>query len=285
VPEDPQLAGAPGDGGTPEAPPTFRTDFGSAVRFTPRSTPPNRIEYVRGPFLTLTRLVLVGDAERSAEDRVGPAFATEVASNESFGFGEYRFRVNLPACAAGEEAVSGLFVYQNGGDANGNGITDNSEIDIEVLCSEPHRLWLSVWTDYEEAEGGPRFRKHTRVVDARDGSYRESVSAERYELGPTAQPNAALRVPLFGQSGVFQELGFVWQPDLVRFFVVSAGRAVTLWELEGAEKIPTQPAQVMANLWHPAEHWSSGTAADYPAADLELELDSFAFWAALPAAP
>jgi hypothetical protein len=83
-------------------------------------------------------------------DFQGPASAVEVESVATFHYGRYETSVRFASCAAAEEIVSGIFTYLNDGtDTNGNGIADNSEIDVELLCGEPYLLWLTIWTDYE----------------------------------------------------------------------------------------------------------------------------------------
>ena len=82
---------------------------------------------------------LVFDADTPG---IGPTGkATEIITKSSQGFGEYRFRVRLATCRPSEDLVNGLFTYFNDGkDHDGDGLVDNDEIDIEILCAQPSFL-------------------------------------------------------------------------------------------------------------------------------------------------
>jgi hypothetical protein len=184
--------------------------------------------------------------------------------------------LQLASCAPSEEVVNGIFVYDYGGDSNENGITDNSEIDIEILCGEPHIIYLTSWTDYDD-DGS--FRKWSRAVDTRTGEYRESVTSGTYGLGPVLGVIEQARQPGFPRVDELYELGFDWQPDSIRFFIVLDGAEVTLWDFTDASLIPQQPARFMLNVWHPRSHWWAGGAAGYPANDATMRVDWFRYWA------
>ncbi len=229
---------------------------------------------------TVASLALLGDRRIGPADRSGPGFATQIATVDTLHFGTYRARVQLAACRENEEAVNGFFVYANDGrDRNGNGIADNSEIDIEVLCGTPSVLSLTTWTDYEASP--ERFRKWSRSIDLATGAWAESVADDAHGQAPRGVL-PGLRSPGFPRPDTFYEMGFEWHPSRIRWFIVLDGHEVTLWDFTDARYIPQQPAQWMFNLWHAPTHWfESGGPADFPGEDAVLRLD----WARYTPAP
>ena len=226
----------------------------------------------------VVRLVLPGVPDQGPDYHVSPAWAVEIGTSDPVHFGTYRTRVSLAACAATEEVVSGIFVYQNGGDGNANGIVDNTEIDYEILCGEPHYLWLTVWTDYDEAA----FLKTSRVIDTRTGEYYQTPPGAEgtYDLSETPVGTLAeAALPGFPAPGAFYEIGFDWRPDRIRYFMVIEGSEVTLWDLEEAARIPQNEASFLINVWHSSSHWMAGGDADYPASEAIVEVDWLRYWA------
>jgi hypothetical protein len=219
-----------------------------------------------------------GIAALGNADRVSPQYATELATDdETFRYGTYWMRVALAACAPGEEVVNGLFTYFNDGqDHDADGIVDNSEIDIEVLCGTPDVIFLSVWTDYDGAT--EVFRKQTRAIDLATGELWDSPSDHEYGL-VSAGTDPTLQLPALLDPGQFVELGFEWHADRVRYLARVDGEERTLWELADPSHVPSLAAGVLFNVWHPAEHWfGDGAPPDYPAADATLRVDWVRFW-------
>lgn len=232
-------------------------------------------------------LLVPGDESLGAEDYVGPgAHAIELDfEHPAQLYGRYEFRVRFPECGSDEEMVSGLFTYFNdGSDDDEDGISDNSEIDVEHLCGEPQYLWLSVWTDYQ---GSPteEFRKTTRVIDMRDGSVRQTEAGiSSYGGLSDAGSIEGLALVDFPDPNAYYQLGFEWEAGHVRYFLVlpeedsCETREVELWSLEGSDFVPARSAQFLVNLWHPGTHWSAGGPADYPKNDARLAVDWVAIW-------
>ncbi len=211
-------------------------------------------------------------------DRVSPEFASELGTNsETFHYGTYRMRVKLASCAPGEEVVNGLFTYFNDGtDHDADGIVDNSEIDIEVLCGTPKVAFLSVWTDYSFAT--ETFRKWTRAIDLSNGDIWESPSDHEYGLNKIGN-DPSLALPTLLDPGQFVELGFEWHADRVRYFARVNGQDKTLAELTDPARIPSLPAAVLFNVWHSPDHWFGGGAPpDYPAHDAVQLVDWVKYW-------
>jgi hypothetical protein len=282
----PADASGPADVGAPLAEPTWSSEMtaADAAAFYTRAQPEGAVELdVADPDAddgVAARLRFPGLPALGTADRVIPEFASELATDERFGFGTYRMRVALASCAPGEEVVNGLFTYFNdGADHDGDGIADNSEIDVEILCGTPDVVFLSVWTDYDGVTGA--FRKQTRAIDLATGERWDSPSDHEYGLVP-AGTDPELQLPTLLDPGAFVELGFEWAVDRVRYFATVDGEERTLWELADASHVPTLPAAVMFNVWHPGEHWfGDGGPPDYPAADATLRVDWVRYWASV----
>jgi hypothetical protein len=216
----------------------------------------------------------------TAADRVGPFFATEIPSTTLLHFGTYRTGLSVPSCPADQDVVNAMFVFFNdGSDANHNGIVDNDEIDVQFLCSAPSIMYLTVWTDYEENDAGipQRFIRLRRIVDFATGDVYDSVSDASDGYTKTATEPMFAR-PGFPAASTFYEMGFDWRADSVRFFIVLGGAELTLWTLADAAHVPQRAASIMYNMWHPSEHWHprSGPAL-YPAQDVTLHVDWFGY--------
>jgi hypothetical protein len=260
-------------------PPTFETQFASADGFSQRSQPKGSVRFgVDEPGAEdgkAAMLVFAGDPALGPMDGAGPANASEIDSAMKFSFGTYRTRVNLAKCSATEELVNGIFTYFNDGtDHNGDSITDNSEIDIEVLCSNPTKISLTVWTQYSSDTS---FIKLSRVIDAATGDISESPNDHEYGLVAKGR-NDAFRFAGFPADGAFYEMGFEWHTGEVRYFIVIDGKEVTLWDLVDAAHVPQLDAPFLFNLWHAPTNWWTGAGADYPAADATMTLDWFRYW-------
>jgi hypothetical protein len=224
----------------------------------------------------------------------GVKHTSEISSETLRGFGTYRARVSFASCKSTEEVVNGVFVYSYGGkhglplDSNANGITDNNEIDFEVLCGEPRYLWMTVWTDYQElGEGVVKIRKVTRVVDMTTGKAYQTEPGKEGEDGLGDKSVAVIPdavIPGFATTGDFYELGFDWKSSSVRYFIMVGTKEVTLWTLDnnshpgGASFIPQNKAFMMFNVWHTQGHWYVGGAAASPAAAATMDVDWFKFW-------
>lgn len=225
----------------------------------------------------VARLVFRGIPGLGTYDRVGPPFASELATHRDFHFGTYRMRARLASCAPGEEVVNGLFTYFNDGtDRDGDGLVDNSEIDLEILCGTPHVLFMSVWTEY--SFDSDSFRKWTRVIDFATGNVWEAPSDREHGL-VFAHHDPSLVLPDFLLPDRFVELGFEWRADRVRYFAVIDGAERTLVELSDPARVPQLPGALMFNVWHPAEHWFGDAGPpDFPSHDATLLVDWARYW-------
>ncbi|HEX9297336.1 MAG TPA: glycoside hydrolase family 16 protein [Polyangiaceae bacterium] len=260
-------------------PPTFETQFVSGDGFTSRSQPRGSVRFgvddAAAEDHNVVTLLFPGDPQLGSNDGAGPTNASEIDSSQTFSFGTFRTRVKFARCTTSEELVNGIFTYFNDGtDHNGDMIVDNSEIDIEVLCSNPAKISLTVWSQYSS---DTNFIKLTRVVDLSTGDYSESPSDHEYGLVPKGR-DAAFRHPGFPSSDTFYEMGFEWHEGEVRYFIVLEGQEITLWDLKDAAHVPKLDAPFLFNLWHAPQNWWTGASADYPAADATMTVDWFRYW-------
>lgn len=164
----------------------------------------------------------------------GPMQGVGVSSVEEYRYGTFSTRMRSADCRKQKQAgvVTGAFTYANDGqDHDGDGITDNDEIDIEFLCAQPQVVYLTIWTDYSETTGASR--SITRTID----------------LGK--------RIRNFNSATAFRTYGFDWEPDRVTYFTYDdAGRRITLWDHRGdSTTVPDTAAPFMQNVWH-SRNWN-----------------------------
>jgi hypothetical protein len=226
----------------------------------------------------LLSLVFPGHPEYDALDREGADQATQVGSRQLFHFGTYRTRVGFGACAPSEEAVMAFLGYFNDGeDHDGDGIVDDLEIDIQVACGTPRRMYLTVFTDAEPTLQGERFQKLGRVVDFATGDLFDTKSSESDSFVAAGNDPELLAHEVVAPAALY-ELGFEWHTDSIRFFLQLNGVERDLWRLNGAEHIPQRPVHIVYNLWHPDSHWYPDDAsADYPRSDVVMLVDWVSF--------
>lgn len=192
----------------------------------------------------------------------------------------YRARVNFAKCNEGEDLMNGIFVYSNDevSDTNGNGIVDNNEIDIELLCGSPKKLYMTTWTDYyyDKLTKTETIRKVTRVIYLDAGEvYQTPLGQENtYDYTKTGEVIPEMALPTLATDDKYYEMGFYWQSTSIRFFIVLNGKEVTLWNYTNPKFIPQNKASMMFNLWYPV--WSNKA---YPASDQSLKVDWFKYWA------
>ena len=224
-------------------------------------------------------LVFPGDPTLTAADRTGSDLNTGIATKQFFRYGTFRARVAPAACAPGEDVASAAFLYfADGSDANANGLTDLHELDFHVLCATPASIVLSAWSDYQvDAAGAETFLKLSHAIDPATGDVYDTPAANRSRVHEDGQrsPELARSRASPRPTRLLHDVGIEWQPDHVRFFIVLDGRELTLWTLTERAFVPQVPLPMMFNLWHPPADWGPlTTAADYPAHDSVLLVDS-----------
>lgn len=219
-------------------------------------------------------LVFPGSTSFGPGDAVGPDYVTQIATLQRFAFGTLHTRVNFGSCASTEDVIQAVLGYYNDGtDANGNGITDDIEIDLQVSCALPQYVYLTVFTDYQADANGTMFRKLSHIVDFSTGDEYDTP-ADDVDAYAASGTDANLKRPHLVATNAYTEVGFDWHRDQVRFFLFDGSEEVTLWTLRDPSHIPQLPVYLMYNLWHPDSHWYPATGpADFPAHDVIMKLD------------
>jgi hypothetical protein len=215
-----------------------------------------------------------------------PSNAAEVATNKEFTTGSFSSRVRTADCSAQPNtgAVTGIFTFGNDGtDKDGDGLTDNSEIDIEVLCARPDVLNLTIYTDYDDATA--KSQRVSRVVDLKAGKvlstcYYTDFSGNCKETltGTQASPATVPAIAGFDSSKSYNDYRIDWTKSGVKFTLTpDSGSAITLWDYQGpADRIPARPASYLVNLWHTSDWAAEGkpNSIAAPSSPLTVAVDS-----------
>jgi hypothetical protein len=198
----------------------------------------------------------------------GPSHSSQIGSKAPFPYGRFSVRMKAAKCEPQAETVSSFFTYWHGEDSKGN----NHEIDIEILGSEPEILYFTVWT-HADKEAGLQ-RRITRVVDLRQGNWKQSVLTEKGiikrddPLAPPPFPETGsydFSIPDFNAAAGFFNYAFEWREDSVKYFIEHQGKEHLLWNLEETMVIPTHPAPIQANLWWSDVFWKCAERTRPPA--------------------
>ena len=226
----------------------------------------------------VAELLFPGEASLNSFDDAGPDYVTQLSTRDRFGFGTLRTRVNFGGCSGTEEVVQAVLGYfSDGVDHDGNGITDDIEIDLQIACGAPHFVYLSIFTDYQTTPTGEQYRKLSHVVDFSTGAEFDTPKDNSDTFVESAN-NANLVRPNLVAPNTFYELGYEWHAGSVRFFLDDGTEELTLWTLSDPTHVPQQPVYIMYNLWHPSSHWFPNSSdADFPANDVVMRLDWIRF--------
>jgi beta-glucanase (GH16 family) len=208
----------------------------------------------------------------------------QIDSNRTnYQYGTYGSRIKMANCAGQNRpgVVTGTFTYAtNHADVNGNGLPDNDEIDIEVLCAQPYVLWLTIWTDYRDSDAAAR--KISRAINMRTGAVLYNCYV--FRLGDNCQPAVAgennparvTAVPNYDSGTQFRSYFFDWQPNRVTFWGYdNTGAKNVLWDYTGpSSRIPKKPGMFMQNVWH-TNNWDplDGPAHNQPTASISAYVD------------
>lgn len=179
-------------------------------------------------------------------------------SSSRYRYGTFTTRLKTTNCSTQPNTgiVTGFFTYFNdGGDYNGNGLPDNSEIDFEWLCAEPQVIYLTMYTDF----GPTAHRRVSRILNLATGTvhstcYYESFSGACQPL--TGNENLPTTIPAlagYNSSTAHYEYGFTWTASRVTWWVVhpTTGQRITLWDYQGpASRIPANSSHFLTNIWH-----------------------------------
>jgi beta-glucanase (GH16 family) len=214
----------------------------------------------------------------------GPSGGSLISSSKLYQYGSFGTRMKTADCTGQDHpgVVTGTFTYAGDhSDANHNGVSDNDEIDIEVLCGQPDVVYLSIWTDYSETVDA--IREITRAVDLRTGRVLSTCYLVSYSTGcgpilaGENSPAGIAPIPGFNSATQFHSYSFDWQPDHVTFRAGdNAGTAVVLWDYRGPRsRIPSKPSSMMQNVtytptWNPL----NGPSHNQPTVNTSAYIDS-----------
>jgi hypothetical protein len=223
-------------------------------------------------------LLFPGSSADLAPTTVGAGRGPGIVSVPSFRYGTLRARVRWPTtCTSNEDLFSVASLGPTDGqeaDANGDGISDLHQLDLQIPCSSPSFVVMSAWSDYQKDSAGQEtFRKRSHAVDTASGDVYDTLVAGEAAFTKTGQSPELIH-PAFPDPSRFYDLGIAWRADRVRFFVTIDGREVTLWDLTDPAYIPQVPLAITFQLWHPAAHWLPvATPASVPAFDGIFAID------------
>ncbi|PCJ59066.1 MAG: hypothetical protein COA79_11955 [Planctomycetota bacterium] len=205
-----------------------------------------------------------------------PNGGPEWISEERYLFGNFSCSMKAARCAPEEECVSSFYTYFHDDDSNAN----SSEIDIEILGSEPENIYLTIWT-HADAENKKQ-KRVTRVIDMRNGSFKETVLDPNgclhrdHLFSPPEFPITGMfdfSFPDFDASESFYEYTFEWRKDTIRYFIGIAGKQYLLWEFTNVFAIPVKASSLRANLWWTDVHWNCDKKAAAPTNEMIHRFD------------
>lgn len=206
-------------------------------------------------------------------------------TTKTYRYGTFGTRMKTADCT-GQDAsgvVTAAFTYsRDHNDTNGNGITDNNEIDFEILCSQPDVVWMTVWTDYDEVT--ENLRSITRVLNVRTGEVLKNCYITSYltDCEPPQPgenlPAKTTPIPGFDASKQYRTYKFDWRSDRVTFYTYdNQNRKVVLWDYRGsADRIPQSPSLYMQNVWHSSrwDPFGGASAHNRPSVENTAYVDS-----------
>lgn len=250
----------------------FNSDSIDKTIWTPETRQPGtRVE--RGGEPSCLDLVLPPNAAATS-----PSGAAEIVSKAECHYGTYTGRFKAARCESEAETVSSLFTFLRDDSPDAN----NSEIDIEILGSEPHVIYLTVWTHQ-----APGLQKRvTRVIDMPSGTWKQSVlSPDGFlvrdnPLAPPPFPESGTLdrpVPGFDASADFYTYKFEWRKDRVTYHIEIDGEWLPLWDFTTPGAIPWKPATLRANLWVSNVHWNCPAAARAPTTEVRHRFDFISY--------
>jgi chitodextrinase len=221
----------------------------------------------------------------------GPGGGPTLQSPTTYGFGTYEARLKTVDCSAQPNSgvVSGFFTYLNDGtDQDGNGVKDNSEIDVEILCAEPNAMWLTQWTDFQDSPLA--MKRIYRELDLATGTIRQTCYSEGYgtctqDLTGSAtegSPSTITPIPGFNSSTAYYTYGFTWLTNRLTWYIINPAnnQKIVLWDYQGPKtRITQRPAYYLLNAWY-TNNWSPttmGGAVEQPSSPRYLDIDSAKF--------
>ncbi len=222
--------------------------------------------------------------ELPANPKAGPAGGPEIATRSLCLYGHFSTRLKTADSSSQPKAgvVTGYFTYFNDGkDYNNNGLPDNSEIDFEWLGAQPEVIYMTLWTDYRDADAAQR--RVGRAVNLRTGQilytcYFEAFGQCQPLTGSEAEPTTIAALPDYNSAAGFYEYGFDWTPGQVTWWITDpdSRRRRVLWDYRGpAARIPSVPAYYLTNVWYTPGWYPDGMpeSIERPASPFSMFVD------------
>ncbi len=214
----------------------------------------------------------------------GPGGGPEIDTRNRCLYGHFSTRLKTVDATSQPKVgvVTGYFTYFNDGkDYNNNGLPDNSEIDFEWLAAQPEVVYMTLWTDYRNADAA--LRSVGRAVNLKTGQilytcYFEGFGQCQSLIGPEAEPIVIAALPDYNSATRFYEYGFDWTPSRVTWWMThpDTGQRLVLWDYRGpAARIPSVPAYYMTNVWYTPGWYPDGMpeAIERPVSPLSVFVD------------
>lgn len=222
--------------------------------------------------------------ELPANPLSGPRGGPEIATRNLCLYGHFSTRLKTADSSSQPKAgvVTGYFTYFNDRkDYNSNGLPDNSEIDFEWLAAQPEVVYMTLWTDYRDADAAQR--RVGRAVNLATGQilytcYFEAFGQCQPLGGPEAEPMTIAPLPGYNSATGFYEYGFDWSPSGVTWWMThpATDQKLVLWDYRGpAGRIPSVAAYYMTNVWHTPDWSPDGMpeAVERPSTPLSVFVD------------
>jgi hypothetical protein len=187
-----------------------------------------------------------------------PLDGPTVESTQEYSYGTFKARMKAASCKSDEGVISAFFTYFHDDTTH-----VNSEIDFEILGASPYMIYMTVWTKYAS---GSDFSRTARAVDLQTGKIWEtphpSNTWDGFQLQNDPLPQT---IPGYDSSADYYEYGFTWLQNSVNFYIVDAhGSVIDLWNTPGNVPIPTHPAKICFEVWHPGPPGTDGDTSWTP---------------------
>ncbi|VVB96931.1 Glycosyl hydrolases family 16 [uncultured archaeon] len=212
---------------------------------------------------TIAQLHLRGD---SCIILPGNTEGANLEFNNATGFGKYSIRMKTASAPLSDGLVNAFFIYSY------RSQDDVSEIDFEMLSSEPEVVHNTIWTSQKN--------KVERKVNLVTGEVLMTRKCAIIGSGWNCRdlyniPSKVSPLPNFNHTRNYYIYTFIWSRNSVKFYVSDdSGQKTTLWSYYDYRNIPYKPAKPTLELWH-TNDWGQGINS--PTNDVFVNYDWFSY--------
>jgi hypothetical protein len=190
-----------------------------------------------------------------------PLDGPTIESTQEYSYGTFRARMKAASCNSNEGVVSAFFLYW--ADPT-TGLT--TEIDFEILGASSYIVYMTIWTFYKDGTPTPSFTRTARAVDLQTGKTWETTHPSHtwggFQLQNDPLPQT---IPGYDSSTDYYEYGLTWLQNSVDFFIVDTNyNVIDLWNTPADVPIPTHPAKICFEVWHPGPPGTDGDTSWTP---------------------